>query len=79
MAKQVKPASGEVYRHKEALRSGVIVLFLLSVLTFGEFLIAVIAPPWTFVLWIVAIWKALYVVKDYMHIGRVFGGDEEAH
>ncbi len=79
MAKVEKKESSAADRHKEALRNGVIVLFLLAVLTFGEFLIAVIAPPWTFVLWIVAIWKAFYVVKDYMHIGRAFGGDEEAH
>ena len=63
---------------KQALRAGAIVLFLLAILTIGEFLVAVIAPPWTFLLLIVAIWKAIYVVKDYMHIGRLFG-EEETH
>jgi hypothetical protein len=66
-------------RRKEQLRNGLIVLLLLGVLTFGEFLVAVIAPPWTLILWIVAVWKTIYVAKDYMHIGRVFGGDGEAH
>ncbi|MBI3159976.1 MAG: hypothetical protein HYZ26_10300 [Chloroflexi bacterium] len=66
-------------RRKEVLRNGAIILSLLGVLTFGEFLVAVIAPPWTFILWIAALWKTFYVVKDYMHIGRVFGGDGEAH
>ena len=63
---------------KKALRAGGIVLFLLAILTLGEFLVAVIAPPWTFVLWIVAFWKTFYVVKDYMHIGRLFS-EEESH
>lgn len=64
---------------KEALRNGVWILVMLSVLTFGEFLVAVIAPPWGMLLFAVAFWKTFYVVKSYMHIGRLFGGDEEAH
>lgn len=78
MAKE-KETAPPVDAHKEALRTGNIVLSLLGVLTLGEFLVGAIAPPWVLILWIVALWKAFYVVKEYMHIGRVFGGDEESH
>lgn len=64
---------------KEALRAGLWVLLMLTVLTLGEFLVAVIAPPWGNLLLLVAIWKAFYIVKDYMHVGRLFSGDEENH
>ncbi len=69
-------ATESIDTRKQALRVGVIIFSLLAILTFGEFVVALIAPPWRFVLWIAAIWKALYVVKDYMHVGRVLGGEE---
>jgi hypothetical protein len=59
--------------------AGMWILIMLAVLTAGEFLVAVIAPPWGNLLLVVAVWKSYYVVKSYMHIGRLFGGDEEAH
>ena len=55
------------------------ILVMLGVLTVGEFLVGVIAPPWGVILLIIALWKAFYVVKDFMHVGRLFGNDEEAH
>lgn len=64
---------------KAALSAGVWVLIMLAVFTFGEFLLALIAPPWGYLLLLIAIWKSYYVVKTYMHVGRLFGGDEEAH
>lgn len=76
MAKNTKGNFSE--SHKDALRSGLLVFGMLGILTIGEFIVAVIAPPWTFILWIVALTKAFFVVRDYMHVGRLFG-DEEAH
>lgn len=64
---------------KDELSAGVWILIMLSILTGGEFLVASIAPPWGYLLLLVALWKSFYVVKSYMHIGRLFGGDEEAH
>lgn len=64
--------------HQEALRNGVLVLGMLAILTLGEFMVAVIAPPWTFILWIVAFAKAFFVIRDYMHVGKLFG-DQETH
>lgn len=78
MANDKKENAGE-NGLKEVLRAGGWVLMMLTVLTFGEFLLAVIAPPWGYMLLLIAAWKSYYVVKNFMHIGRLFGGDEEAH
>lgn len=64
---------------KSALYVGVWVLLMLGVLTFGEYLVGVIAPPWGQLLLLVAAFKAFWVIKDFMHVGRVFGEDEETH
>ena len=65
-------------RYQAALKAGVVIFGFLALLTAGEYLIAVIASPWVFILWIVAIAKAYLVIKNYMHIGRLFN-DEETH
>lgn len=62
---------------KKALGDGVYVLIILSVLTLGEFLVGVIAPAWGLVLLIAAIFKAVFVVKDYMHISRLWVKEDE--
>jgi hypothetical protein len=58
---------------------GVWIMLMLAVLTFGEFLVGVIAPPWGRLLLLVAAFKAFFVIKDYMHIGRLFSSTEEPH
>lgn len=63
---------------EDPLVAGVRIFFWLAILTLGEFLMATIAPPWRWALWLAAFWKAFYVVVDYMHIGKLFN-DEEAH
>ncbi|MDH5506370.1 MAG: hypothetical protein OEZ02_04050 [Anaerolineae bacterium] len=77
MAKENKKESKDA--REEALWMGVWVFIMLAVMTFGEFLIAKIAVLWSSLLIYVALGKAFYVVKDYMHIGRLFAGDEEVH
>jgi hypothetical protein len=77
MADEKEMLSPEESREKE-LRSGLYVFMMLGILTLGEFLVASIAGPWIFILWIVALWKTFLVVKNYMHIGSVFS-DEESH
>jgi hypothetical protein len=64
-------------RRKDALYVGLWVFIMLGVLTFGEYLVGVIAPPWGNLLLLVALFKAFWVIKDYMHVGRAFGPDEE--
>lgn len=78
MAEKKEKDEVVVDERKKALRAGTYIFLMLGVLTFGEFLVGVIAPPWIVILWLVAAWKAYYVIKDYMHIGRLFS-DEETH
>ena len=72
-----KDVSKPQNRRKEALYVGLWVFIMLGVLTFGEYLVGVIAPPWGNLLLLVALFKAFWVIKDYMHVGRAFGPDEE--
>ncbi len=78
MAKKEKPKEIIDIR-KEALYTGLWILLMLTVLTFGEYMIGIIAPPWGIILIGVAAFKAFWVMRDYMHIGRLFGSDEESH
>jgi hypothetical protein len=66
-------------KKKEKLSAGVAVLILLAALTLGEFWIGAVAHVWWAPLLGIAALKAFFVVRDYMHIGRVFAGDEESH
>jgi hypothetical protein len=62
---------------KLAYRKGEIILLLLAVLTIGEFLIGYYASIWWAPLLAIALIKAFLIVRDYMHIGRVFAASEE--
>ena len=64
---------------KKAFGDGVFVLIILGVLTFGEFIVGSVAPAWGTVLLIAALGKAFFVVRDYMHISRLWNNEEEAH
>ena len=66
-------------KKKEALQIGFGVLVLLVVLTIGEFWVGAVASAWWAPLIAIALLKAFFVVRDYMHIGRLFAGDEEVH
>jgi hypothetical protein len=61
---------------RAALNRGMWVALMLAVLTFGEYLVGVIAPPWGNLLLAVAAFKAFFVVTEYMHVGRLFSGEE---
>jgi len=61
------------------LGAGVWVFLMLGVLTFGEFIVGVIAPPWGSALLLVAAFKALFVIMYYMHVGRLFTTDKGGH
>jgi hypothetical protein len=66
-------------KKKEAFRIGASVLILLAVLTLGEFWIGSIASSWWAPLLSVALLKAFLVVRDYMHLPRLFAAEEETH
>jgi hypothetical protein len=61
------------------LSAGAWVFLMLGVLTFGEFIVGVIAPPWGQALLIVAAFKAFFVIVYYMHVGRLFDSNGESH
>ena len=66
-------------KKNEAYRIGLVVLILLAVVTLGEYWMGVVAVQWWAPLLAVAVLKAFFVVRDYMHIGRLFAGEEETH
>jgi hypothetical protein len=64
-------------KKKQEFRIGLTILILLGTFTIGEFFVGSVAPTWAAVLLVIASLKAYYVVRDYMHIGRVFEPEEE--
>lgn len=79
MSESTKAASKLEEKRKSALNAGIWVFLMLAVLTVGEYIVGVIAPPWTQILLIVAAFKAFFVIKDYMHVGRLFSAGEDSH
>jgi len=68
-------------KKKQILRNGTAVILLLVFLTMAEFLIGAYVKIWwgaAFLLGIAAL-KSFFVIRDYMHVGRVFASDEEVH
>lgn len=63
----------------EAFQIGVTVLIILASLTVGEYFLGSIASVWAAPLWLIALVKAFFIIRDYMHLPRLFSGDEEAH
>lgn len=64
-------------QHKsEKFKAGVIVLVILAILTGAEFGISQIGNL-ALVLIVIALLKAFLVIRDYMHIGRLFSEEEE--
>jgi len=66
-------------KRNESYRIGIVVLILLGVFTIGEYWLGSIAIGWWAPVVAIAVLKAALVIRDYMHIGRLFSGDEEAH
>ena len=62
---------------KKAYAIGVTVLVLLGVSTIVEYLIGSLAIGWWVPLVAIALLKAFFVVRDYMHLPRLFAGEEE--
>jgi hypothetical protein len=64
-------------RLSQLYRIGLAVFILLAAMTIGEYFIGSIAIGWSWALWGVAILKAAMIVRDYMHLPRLFGAKEE--
>ena len=72
-----KNAEAMELKKKEDYRKGVAIIILLFFLTLGEYWIGSVASAWWGVIMAIALIKAFFVVRDYMHIGRLFAGEEE--
>ena len=66
-------------KKQEAFRLGVSVMILLGALTIGEYWLGAVASAWWSPLLGVALLKAFFVVRDYMHLPRLFAPEEGAH
>ena len=65
-------------KKKQAYQRGGAIFILLIFLSLGEFFMGRYAPVWATPILAIALLKAIFVVRDYMHIGRVFAGEEES-
>jgi len=63
-------------RKLEAFRVGAGVLILLAVMTIGEFWIGAVASAWWAPLLSIAVLTAFFVMRDYMHLPRLFAPEE---
>jgi fatty acid desaturase len=64
-------------KKRDTYRRGIAVIILLFFLTLSEYWIGVVAYAWWAAIFAIALMKAFFVVRDYMHIGRLFGAEEE--
>jgi hypothetical protein len=63
-------------KKKQDYNKGLVILLLLATLTIGEYFIGSVASAWWAPLLAVAVLKAFLIMRDYMHIGRLFAGEE---
>ncbi len=57
-------------------KTGIIVILILAVFTAIEFTVSQIGN-WIAVLVVIGLLKAFLVIRDYMHVGKIFTGEEE--
>jgi hypothetical protein len=68
-------------KKKQILKAGNSIILLLLFLTISEYLIGAYVKIWwgAVSLLVIAGIKTAFVMRDYMHIGRLFSGDQESH
>lgn len=64
-------------KKKDKYMIGLTIAIVLFVLTIGEFMLAEAGANWVEIFLMIAAIKAFLVVRDYMHIKRVFVSEEE--
>jgi len=65
-------------KKKEAYQAGLAILILLAALTLGEYGIAVVGANIAIIFFVISLIKAFFIIRDYMHVGRLFR-DQEDH
>ena len=63
-------------KKKAEFNKGLVIFLVLVVLTVGEYFIGAVASAWWAPLLAVASLKAFLVIRDYMHVSRVFKTEE---
>ena len=63
-------------KKKSEFNKGLVIFIVLAILTIGEYFIGAIASAWWAPLLAVAALKAFLVIRDYMHVSRVFESEE---
>ena len=63
-------------KKKLLFRLGIVILLILAILTVVEFVVAKINIPWPWILYIIALIKAWFVIKHYMHFPRLFAEEK---
>lgn len=66
-------------RKSDAFKIGFSVFMLLAFMTIGEYMLGAYEVIWAAPLWAIAILKAVLIIRDYMHLPRLFSGQEETH
>jgi hypothetical protein len=66
-------------KKKQVLKAGTAIIIVLLSLTASEFLIGAYVKIWwgAVILLGISALKSVFVIRDYMHVGRVFAADEE--
>jgi hypothetical protein len=66
---------------QHAMKTGTTVIVLLLAFTAIEFFIGAYLKLWwaAVILLMIGTLKSFFVIRDYMHIGRLFAGSEETH
>jgi TM2 domain-containing membrane protein YozV len=82
MAKDIQGFEALEQQKNDKYMIGITVMVILLVMTIGEFMLGEVGASsngWIWVLILIGVFKAYMVVREYMHIGRVFSPDEEEH
>lgn len=61
---------------KKRYRLGVNILIALALLTGAEFVVSMLGVTWLWVFVLIALVKAVLVLRDYMHIRHLFKEEE---
>jgi hypothetical protein len=67
-------------KKQQAMKTGTMVIILLLAFTAVEFIIGAYLKLWwgAVILLLIGALKSVFVIRDYMHIGRLFAADEES-
>ena len=70
-----------VIQKQQAMKTGTMVIILLLAFTAVEFFIGANLKLWwgAVLLLLIGALKSFFVIRNYMHIGRLFAADKETH